>query len=198
MRKLIFTATLLFSSFLFAQSFETYANPKVSEIQKNFKFKKYSKKLLAEFSKQIVEEPNKIVTVSEFIPGEIIGWNNERGSYKSSQVFKINDGKLLAVETEPNSETFMKIINAYAPKNTYFEFNSIGGRNYDAEFVKKQKNGKYLMAINLIALKNDSDGSNSNFDNSSLYNLEYETLDFKTFKPLKIKKTESKNWITIK
>ena len=41
--KKAFLIAIFISSFSFAQRFETNANPKVSEIQKNFKFKHYSK-----------------------------------------------------------------------------------------------------------------------------------------------------------
>ena len=179
------------SSFSFAQSFETNANPKVSEIQKNFKFKNYSKNLLSEFSKKIIEEPNQTVTVFEHIPGEIIGWTNHRGSYTSSVTFKIVNNKLVEINTLPNDEKFMGKLTKYAPKNNYFELNSIGGRTYDPEFVKKQKNGKYLLSVNLLSFENttENNGSNSN----GIYELEYETADFKTFKPLRIKNSELKS-----
>ena len=192
MKKTFLISAVLLSGFFFAQSFETYANPKISEIQKNFKFKKYSKALLEEFSKKIIEEPNEIVTVSEFIPGEIIGWKNSRGSYATSVNYQIKNGKLIEIETFPNNEKFLKNLNKYAPKNSYFELNSIGGRNYDPEFVKKQKNGEYILSLNLLAVKNGNENSDD------MYDLEYGTADFKNFKPLRIKKSESKTWTIIK
>lgn len=184
MRKLFLT-TIFISGFSFAQSFEMNANPKISEIQKNFKFKKYSTKLLTDFSKKIGTEENEPVIVSEHIPGEVIGWSNARGSYTTSQNFKIVNSKLVEINTLPSDESLMDKLNVYAPKNNYFKFNSINGRTYEPEFVKKQNNGKYLLKVNLIAFENgiEDNGSNSN----GIYELEYETADFKNYKPLRIK-----------
>ena len=196
MRKLFFVAAVIFCSLTFAQDFETNANPSVSEIQNNFKFKKYSKTLLAEFSKQIGAEENETVTVFEHIPGEIIGWSNARGSYTTSQDFKIVNNKLVEINTLPNDEKFMEILKKYAPKNNYFEFNSINGRTYDPEFLKKQKNGKYLLYVNLLSFENGTENNGSN--GTGIYELEYETADFKNFKPLRIKNSENKKWTKIK
>ena len=198
MKKILIISSILMNGIFLAQSFETNANPSVSEIQKNFKFKKYPKSILTEFSKSIGAEENEPVIVFERIPGEIIGWRNARGSFTTSQNFQIVNGKLVEIQIEPNSETFFKKLSKFNAKNRHFELNSINGRTYDAEFVKKQKNGKYLLSVDLIAINNDSDGSINDFDNSPIYNIEYETADFKNFSPLKIKKIESKNWTIIK
>lgn len=184
MRKLFLTAIFI-SGFSFAQSFEMSANPKISEIQKNFKFKNYSAKLLTDFSKKIGTEENESVIVFEHIPGEVIGWSNARGSYTTSQNFKIVNNKLVEINTLPSDEILMDKLNAYTPKNHYFKFNSISGKTYEPEFVKKQNNGKYLLTVNLIAFENGIEDNGSN--NDGIYELEYETADFKSFKPLRIK-----------
>lgn len=196
--KKAFLIAIFISSFSFAQRFETNANPKVSEIQKNFKFKHYSKNLLSDFSKRIIEEPDETVTVFEYIPGEIIGWTNHRGSYTSSVVFKIVKNKLVEINTLPNDQKFFKTLSKYGPKNSYFKLNSINGRIYDPEFVKKQKDGKYVLSVDLLAYENGTEDDSS--DGSGIYELEYETSDFKNFKPLRIKNSEfrSVKWTTIK
>ncbi|WPO84617.1 hypothetical protein SD427_18995 (plasmid) [Chryseobacterium sp. JJR-5R] len=193
MKKIFIIPTILLSTLFLSQSFETHANPKIDEIQKNFSFKKYPKNILKEFSGRIgaEEEP---VTVFEHIPGEIIGWSNARGAYTTSQNFQIINGKLLEINILPASETFFNNLSKFNKRNRHFEFNSINGRTYDAVFLKKQKGGKYLLTIDLISIDNDSDGSINDFNRSPIYNVEYETLDFKTFRPLRIKKRENKEW----
>ena len=192
MKKTLLISAILVSGIFLAQSFETTANPKVSEIQKNFKFKKYPKKLLSEFSKDIGAEKNEIVTVFEQIPGEIIGWTNHRGSFTTVQNYKIVNNKLVFINTLPKNEKFLENLNKYAPEKSHFEFNSINGRIYEPEIIKKQENGTYLLNANLIASKQSDENS------VGIYELEYETADFKNFKPLRIKNSEAKNWTIIK
>lgn len=194
MRKIFTIPAILLSALFLSQSFETLANPKVHEIRKNFEFKKYSENILEEFSEKIGAEEKEPVIVFEHIPGEIIGWRNFRGSYTTSQNFQILNGRLVEIQIEPNSETFFSKLSKFNDKNRYFRLNSTNGRNNDAIFLKKQKNGKYLLEIDLISIDNISDDYIIDFENSPIYNVEYETLDFKNFKPLRIKKNESKVW----
>lgn len=192
--KKIFLITSLWVSFpFFAQSFETTANPKVSEIQKNFRYKKYPKPVLEEFSKLAGAEPNEAIIMTECIPGEIISWRNDRGSFSTSQHFRIEKNKLKEIITIPGSNDFLARLEKYAPANHSFDFNAVSGRTYDAEFIRKQKNGKYLLTVNLVAIKKGS------VNGSDLYELEYETSDFRSFKPLRIKNAEEKNssWLII-
>ncbi|WP_153397557.1 hypothetical protein [Chryseobacterium vaccae] len=193
MKKILIGASLFVSITFFAQSFETTAHPKVSEIQKNFRYKKYPKPALEEFSKLAGAEPNEAIIMTECIPGEIISWRNDRGSFSTSQHFRIEKTKLREILTIPESNDFLANLEKYAPTNHTFEFNAVSGRTYDPEFIKKQKNGKYLLTVNLVAIKKGSVNGND------LYELEYETSDFKTFKPLRIKNTEEQNskWQTI-
>lgn len=197
MRKIFIIPTILLSTLFLSQSFETYAKPRVDEIQKNFIFKKYTKKILKEFSDKIGANEEEAVYVFESIPGEIIGWHNDRGVSTTSQSFRIVNGKLLEIDTIPTSDTFFNKLSKFNEKNKYFEFNSKGGRTYDAVFLKKQKSGKYLLTADLISIDNNSNSSISDFDSLPIYNIEYETLDFKNFKPLRIKKSESKEWLLI-
>ncbi len=194
MRKIFIIPTILLSTLFLSQSFETLAHPKVHEIQKNFEFKKYSKNILKEFSEKIGAEEKEPVIVFEHLPGEIIGWRNFRGSYTTSQNFQILNGKLVEIQIEPNSETFFSKLSTFNGKNRYFRLNSTNGRDYDAIFLKKQQNGKYLFIVDLISIDNNSDDYIIDYENSPIYNVEYETLDFKNFKPLRIKKSESKEW----
>lgn len=194
MRKIFTIPTILLSTLFLSQSFETLAHPQVHDIQENFEFKKYSKNILKEFSEKIGAEEKEPVIVFEHIPGEIIGWRNFRGSYTTTQNFQILNGRLVEIQIEPNSETFFSILSKFNGKNRYFRLNSTNGRNYDAIFLKKQQNGKYLLAVDLISIDNNSDDFIIDFENSPVYNVEYETLDFKNFKPLRIKRSESKEW----
>lgn len=193
MKKILISASLFVSITFFAQSFETTAHPRVSEIQKKFRYKKYPKPALEEFSKLAGTEPNESIIITECIPGEIIGWTNDRGSFSTSQHFKIEKNKLKEISTIPEAGDFLVNLEKYAPVNYSFSFNSINGRVHDAQFIKKQKNGRYLLSAHLVAIKRGS------VNGSDLYELEYETADFKNFKPLRIKNTEeeSSKWQTI-
>ena len=75
-RTLLFSA-LFVGGILIAQNSD--AKITVTEVQKEFNYKKYSPQILENFVNQISEIEQK-PTITEFIPGEIIGWNNDRST----------------------------------------------------------------------------------------------------------------------
>ena len=98
---------------LFAQNSE--AKITVNEVQKEFKYKKYSPEILKKFVSEIGEIEQK-PNVSENIPGEIIGWNNDRGVYSTQETFWVKNNKLTKIETQLDEKSVEKL-NKYAPKN---------------------------------------------------------------------------------
>ena len=197
MKKQFLFSAICLSGLFFGQSFVTTAHPKVSEIQKNFKFKKYPKNLLSQFSKNIGADETETVEVFENVPGEVIGWKNDRGSYTTSETFQIKNGKLIEIETLPKSEKFLSGLNKFAPKNSHFQFASWGGRTLEPNSIKKHKNGNYILTAELQAVENgktlEDDGTNS----LGNYILEYQTSDFKNFKPTRIKNSKNKSWSNV-
>ncbi len=168
---------------LFAQS---EAKITVKEIQKEFKYKKYSAEILKKFVNQISEIEQKPY-VTEFVPGEIIGWNNDRSSYSTQEIFKITGNKLVEISTIPQNENFFAKLNKFASNNQIFSFEN-NGRNYEAKSIKKSKNGDYILNSEIYILE-----KNSNSDILETYEIEYKTKDFKNFTPLKIRNVEKKS-----
>ncbi len=133
MKKTILISAILFGGILFAQNSD--AKITVKEVQKEFKYKKYNPEILKKFVKKISEIEQK-PNVTEYIPGEIISWNNDRGSYSSQEIFIIQGNKLNEISTIPQNENFFSKINKFAPKNQIFSFEN-NGRNYEAKTIKK-------------------------------------------------------------
>ena len=195
MRKILIVSTIVFGGILFAQNSE--AKITVKEVQKEFSYKKYSPEILKRFVNQISEVEQKPY-VTEFIPGEIIGWNNDRSTYSTEEIFQIKGNKLVQISTIPQNKSFFEKINKYAPKGKEFDIYKWSSRVYEGKIEKKLDDVNYLIKIGLTLFEK---GKNDDF-NSGIgeYEVEYKTKDFKNFVPLKLLEKEKKNakWITIK
>ena len=206
MKKLLTISSIVLGGFLFAQekdylvektkrgiSIIPYSVESVSlkVIQKNFVYKNYPVELL----KKIIEIAEKDATFFESIPGEIIGWTStDKGIQTRTETFKIKNGTLTKINTTV-SESDLKRIDKFAPKNSHFELNS--GLEVDGEYKypsvgrveKKLKNGEYLLSSR-ITLQNEN-------GDKKLYDLEYQTKDFKKFNLKRLKPSESEKWSII-
>ena len=191
MKKFLTISSIVFGGLLFAQNSETKIS--VKQVQKEFKFKKYSTNVLKKFVNEIDEYD---ATLFESIPGEIIGWTStDKGNQTQTETFKIKNGTLTKINTTV-SESDLKRIDKFAPKNSHFELNS--GLEVDGEYKypsvgrveKKLKNGEYLLSSR-ITLQNEN-------GDKKLYDLEYQTKDFKKFILKRFKPSESEKWTDIK
>ena len=195
MKKTFLISAILMGGILFAQNSE--AKITVKEVQKEFKYKKYSTEILKKFVKQIDEIEQK-PNVTEFIPGEIIGWNNDRSTYSTEEIFKINGQNLTQISTIPENKSFFEKLNKYAPKGNEFDIYKWSTRIYEGKIEKKLNDGNYLINIGLTLFEK---GKNDDFNNGiGEYEVEYKTKDFKNFIPLKLREKDKKNakWTTIK
>ena len=194
MKKTLLISAVFIGGILFAQS---EAKITVKEIQKEFKYKKYSTEILKKFVNQISEIEQKPY-VTEFVPGEIIGWNNDRSTYSTEEIFWIKGNKLVEISTIPQNENFFTKVNKYAPKGKEFEIYKWSTRVYEGKILKKLTDGSYLINIGLTLFEK---GKNDDFNNGIReYEVEYKTKDFKNFIPLKLREKDNKNakWIIIK
>ena len=148
---------------------------------------------MTKFVKEIDEND---ATIFESIPGEIIGWTStDKGNQTQTETFKIKKGTLTKINTTV-SESDLKRIDKFAPKNSHFELNI--GLDVDGEskypsvgrVEKKLKNGEYLLSSR-ITLQNEN-------GDKKLYDLEYQTKDFKKFNLKRLKPSESEKWTIIK
>ena len=195
MKKTILISSILFGGILLAQN--SGVKITVKEVQKEFKYKKYSPEILKNFVNQISEIEQK-PNVTEFIPGEIIGWNNDRSTATSEYIYKIQGNKLIEISTIPQNENFFVKINKYAPKGKEFDIYKWSTRVYEGNISKKLPDGNYLMKIGLTLFEK---GKNDDFNNGTgEYEVEYKTKDFKNFTPLRLREKENKNakWIVLK
>ena len=195
MKKTFLISAIFVGGILFAQNSD--AKITVKEVQKEFKFKKYSPKILTDFVDSISEIEQK-PNVTEFVPGEIIGWNNDRSTYTSEYIYLIKGNKLNPISTIPENESFFKKINKYAPKGKEFDIYKWSTKVYEGKIEKKLADGNYMINIGLTLFeKGKNDDSNNGIGE---YEVEYKTKDFKTFIPLKLREKDKKNakWITIK
>ena len=195
MKKTFLISAILMGGILFAQN--SKAKITVNEVQKEFKYKKYSPEILKKFVNEIGEVEQK-PNVTEFVPGEIIGWNNDRSTYSVEEIFLIKNGKLNPISTIPENESFFKKINKYAPKGKEFDIYKWSTRVYEGKIEKKLADGNYLINIGLTLFEK---GKIEDFNNGiGEYEVEYKTKDFKTFIPLKLREKDKKNakWTTIK
>ena len=195
MKKTLLISAVFVGGILFAQNSE--AKITVKEVQKEFKYKKYSTEILKKFVKQIDEIEQK-PNVTEFIPGEIIGWNNDRSTYSTEEIFKINGQNLTQISTIPENKSFFEKLNKYAPKGNEFDIYKWSTRIYEGKIEKKLNDGNYLINIGLTLFEK---GKNDDFNNGiGEYEVEYKTKDFKNFIPLKLREKDKKNakWTTIK
>ena len=189
MRKFLTISSIIFGGFLFAQNSD--AKISVKQVQQKFKFKKYSTTVLTKFVKEIDEND---ATLFEAIPGEIIGWTStDKGNQTQTETFKIKNGTLTKINTMV-SESDLKKIDKFAPKNSHFELNSglYDETKYPSvgKIEKKLKNGEYLLSSR-ITLQNEN-------GDKKLYDLEYQTKDFKKFSLKRFKQSESKKWTIVK
>lgn len=185
MKKLLIISSIFLGGFLFAQN--SVAKITLKQVQKEFKYKKYSIEILKKFISEIDEveqEPN----VWESIPGEIIGWENDRATYSIVETFWIKNNKLIQIETNPTIEQ----VNKYSPKNGHFEY--IEGWQSIGKVLKKDKNGIFHLGLIMRFVK---DVNSENFSDER-FQLEYQTKDFKKFTLKRLKPTESKKWTIIK
>ena len=186
MRKFLTISSIIFGGFLFAQNSE--AKITLKQVQNEFKYKKYSTEVLKKFISEI-DEIEQEPYVWEPVPGEIIGWNNDRASFSNQETFWIKNNKLTKIETQLSEKNLEKI-NKYAPRGKYFDF--FEGYRSIGNVVKKLKNGQFLLVAELKLMDEKNIG---NFEEG--YTVEYLTKDFKNFIPLRISKEENK-WTTIK
>ena len=205
MRKFLTITTIILGGFLFSQekkydvhkseygiSIMPYSVEKVplNIIQKNFIYKKYPVELL----KKLIKTAEKDATFFESIPGEVIGWTStDKGNQTQTETFKIKNGTLTKINTTV-SESDLKKIDKFAPKNSHFELNN---GLYDetmypsvGKIEKKLKNGDYLLSSR-ITLQNEN-------GDKKLYDLEYQTKDFKKFNLKRLKPSKSEKWTIIK
>ena len=90
----------------------------------------------------------------------------------------------------------IKRIDKFTPKNSHFELNNRldvdGESKYPSvgKVEKKLKNGEYLLSSR-ITLQNEN-------GDKKLYDLEYQTKDFKKFNLKRLKPSESEKWTIIK
>ena len=81
----------------------------------------YKRQVLTKFVKEIDEND---ATLFEAIPGEIIGWTStDKGNQTQTETFKIKNGTLTKINTTV-SESDLKKIDKFAPKNSHFELNN--------------------------------------------------------------------------
>ena len=166
----------------------------VAEMQKAFIYKKYSVEILKQLVKNSLKNGEENATVFESIPGEIIGWTSTDGGAQTQTVnFQLKNGKLIEVNTTIG-ETELKKLNKFAPKNSHFELNNdyLDAFKYPSvgNIDKKLKTGEFNLSSQ-ITLQNDN-------GNKELYDLEYQTKDFKKFLLKRFKESESNKWINIK
>ena len=83
-KKNLLISSIIVGGILSAQKYE--AQIIVKEVQKEFKYKKYSPEILKKFVNQISEIEQK-PNVTEFISGEIIGWKNDRSTGTTEEIF---------------------------------------------------------------------------------------------------------------
>lgn len=205
MKKLLTISSIVLGGFLFAQekdyqvektesgiSIMPYSAESVplEVIQKNFVYKKYTVELL----KKLIKTAEKDATFFESIPGEIIGWTStDKGNLTQTEIFKIKSGNLTKINTTV-SESDLKKIDKFAPKNSHFELNNdyLDAFKYPSvgNVVNKLKDGKYIMNSQITLKYNDG--------NKKLYDLEYQTKDFKKFTLKRFKESESEKWTIIK
>ena len=181
MKKIFIISSFFIGGILSAQNSD--AKISITEIQKEFKYKKYSTEILTKFVNEI-EEVEQVPYVTEFIPGEIIGWNNDRSSYSSEEIFWIKNNELKMISTIPEDETFWNKLNQKAPKNYKFSFENYG-RAREAKSIKKSKNGNFILNSE-VYLYEENEESNP----SKIYKVEYQTKDFKNFTLKKLSKTK--------
>ena len=195
MKKLLTISSIIFGGILFAQNSGAKIN--VNQVQKEFKYKKYSSEILKKFVNEI-EEIEQKPNITEFIPGEIIGWNNDRSTYTTEEIFWIKGNKLIPISTIPENESFFAKVNKYAPKGNEFDIYKWSTRVYEGEVLKKLADGNFLMNIGLTLFKT---GKSDDFNNGiGEYEVEYKTKDFKNFVPVKLREKDKKGakWIIIK
>ena len=187
MRKFLTISSIVFGGiFLFAQNSE--AKITLKQVRNEFKYKKYSTEVLKKFISEI-DEIEQEPYVWEPVPGEIIGWNNDRASFSNQETFWIKNNKLTKIETQLSEKNLEKI-NKYAPKGKYFDF--FDSYRSFGNVVKKLKNGQFLLFAELKLMDEKNIG---NFEEG--YTVEYLTKDFKNFIPTKILKM-NKTWKIIK
>ena len=191
MRKILTISSIVFGGiFLFAQNSE--AKITVKQVQQKFKFKKYSTAVLTKFIKEIDEND---ATIFESIPGEIIGWTStDKGNQTQTETFKIKNGTLTKINTTV-SESDLKKIDKFAPKNSHFELNNglYDETKYPSvgKVLKKLNDGTYLLSSRITLEFNSQEPH-------KIYDLEYQTKDFKNFVLKRIKDSESDKWTIVK
>jgi hypothetical protein len=206
MKKLLTISSIVLGGFLFAQekdylvektesgiSIMPYSVESVplKVIQKNFVYKKYTVELL----KKLIKIAEKDATFFESIPGEIIGWTStDKGNQTQTETFKIKNGTLTKINTTV-SESDLKKIDKFAPKNSHFELNN--GLYDDTKYpsvgkvLKKLKDGTYLLSSRITL-------EFSNQEPHKIYDLEFQTKNFKNFVLKRIKDSESDTWTIVK
>ena len=209
MRKLFLISSIIFGGLLFAQN-DTWKKYTVKSVENEFTYKNYSpiilKKMAKEFNK-LTGDPREInieINIGELIPGEIVYWSSSLMGKFWDQSFLIKGNELREISTIPD-ENFLKKINQYAGSNKYFEFENKMWNDsvYLPNSVKKTAEGKYIVNQTVYLYKNGEDYSYAYEKQCDEYEVEYETQDFKTFAPLKIRKLndedlENANWIMLK
>lgn len=163
----------------------------LEELQKKFKSKNYTEKVLLEFQKSIVhleEKPD----LYEYIPGEIIAWSYMDGRFLLNSMFLIENDSLKKIEALPNDNTFLTKLNSYVPEKYRFIYRR---ELWTLPFVKEKLADKsYLIQVSVKSYNPRPYEPNEDI---LTFNLEYTTKDFLNFRLIRLKDANSKKWVEV-
>ena len=192
MKKITFTFILLTTfccTILAQQTRETYT---LQQLQSIFKHKNYTENVLLDFQKTMSDLREK-PQLHEDIPGEVISWATNNGRYSWHKTYLIQKDKLQEVQTLPNDDLFLKKINSYVPEKSRFAYLS---DLWSFAFVKeKLKDNFYLITATAKSYNSHPEMPN---DDILMYDFEYKTNDFKEFQLVRLKESNSQQWIEVK
>jgi hypothetical protein len=167
---------------------ETYS---LHELQLRFKHKNYNEKVLLDFQKTMVKLRQK-PELHEDIPGEVISWYTLNGQFSWHKTYLVEKETVKEVETLPKDEAFLKKLNSYVPEKSSFSYTS---DLWSFAFVnKKLQNGSYLVKATVKSFNSYPEIPN---DDILVYDVEYKTKDFKTFKLVRLKDIHTDKWIEV-
>lgn len=181
--------SLLFFLSLYTISFaQTYT---IEELQKKFKPENYNEKVIVEFQKSmehLAEKPS----LYEYIPGKIIAWSFMDGHFLLYSIFLIENDSLIKIEALPKDDAFLIKLNSYVPEKSRFIYRP---ELWTLPFVKeKMANKSYLIQVDVNSYNPRPYEPSSDI---LTYNLEYSTKDFKNFRLIRLKNSNSEKWIKV-
>lgn len=181
----------LFLYFLFIGAASFAQNITLKELQKKFKPESYSENVILEFQKSI-ENLEERPDLYEYIPGEVIAWSLMDGRFLLYQLFLIKNNTIEQVEALPKDDVFFTKLNSYVPEKSRFIYR----RELWTLPVVKEKlaDGSYLIKISVQSYNPRPYEPNPDI---LKYNLEYSTKDFINFHLIRLKDTQSKEWIEV-